>query len=1037
VAPTFINLADASIKMVCNLGSLGRHRLQSQIETVPTRNQDAQPLQNVLSVSTAGKNRYLLHFNSLHSLTQWTAGIRLSMFEHASLQELYTGSLIAGKGKHLNNIRAIMEKSKFRTEDWARVRFGAGTPWRRCWCVIDPPDEKEFNRLQKSLKKKSSYDRPALPKGDIKFYDTRKTKKAMPIATITDAYSAYAIYPQSKPLIEQSTLVKVEGKITIHSNPESKTEGFVFVMPEVHPAVSGFEMMLRWLFPVYDNFRLYGRPERLIADAQATQGLMFAMPKERRYGYLDIIDVAALIHTPGSEKWTERDWRKQLKEATKKRMDIVSQGRTNGNLDNTGGPNANGESKMGVRYDDGASVRSQPSTRHQHMSTDAVFAAPNKSSTAPPEGPYPPPAHSHARSVSESMTLASSRETNQQNEGFMPLTSSTDRQNDAPAQPRRRDQYWTDRQKEFENVDGQNNLENESMRPSQTRAEEDMRETTPPAPVAVPPTFTHHPGDRPQTRPNAMPELRREKSRMSTATLSQLVDASRMGTSNGTAAAGAVAAWKTLDNNRSEDQGPRGVNHTPTDRGMPANQDLRKGMVAEVQHTESPIAMSAVDSTTAHLQTTQSRRSSAHSINRKPVPTQAPPVPTISADGNIFGPAPTLASPSTQRRSSDNASQYLQSVHDRDDDSEPDYASTRKSSDSRRSESKPRTGVLKSVGNPEMAADSPPVPPKDDIPAVDFGPTQSLTPTVSRPGTAMGRKSPHDRSLSGTPNDEKRLPYLRSASPAPVRPQAVAWQPGSGRQSPGRQSPGLSLTPEEFVQQRATAARIPNGYVPQRSRSEQVLPVERPRDSMMRQHSRQISPAIQPDYSSRLSALEQEHVARMTGTPLVMNVPDKRQSPDPSVGLVGAIEAREQEKRNLKEGLTGQMVQHAIAQRQAQNQAQLAAQHAYNYSSQQQQQQQQTRQVMSQEALSYNYPQQQRNVQRQQSSLVYNYPQQQQQQGWQPTDAWQNGQWANPQAQAYFEAQQRQQQEGQRQGQGGGQYYQQVGSGYHGPGQGQ
>ena len=92
-----------------------------QIETLPTRNPDVQPLQNVLSISTAGKNRYLLHFNSLHSLTQWTAGIRLAMFEHSSLQELYTGSLIAGKGKHLNNIRTIMERSRFRTEEWCRV----------------------------------------------------------------------------------------------------------------------------------------------------------------------------------------------------------------------------------------------------------------------------------------------------------------------------------------------------------------------------------------------------------------------------------------------------------------------------------------------------------------------------------------------------------------------------------------------------------------------------------------------------------------------------------------------------------------------------------------------------------------------------------------------------------------------------------------------------------------------------------------------------------------------------------------------------
>src|SRR5208282_1471766 len=38
----------------------------------------------------------------------------------------------------------------------------------------------------------------------------------------------------------------------------------------------------------------------------------------------------------------------------------------------------------------------------------------------------------------------------------------------------------------------------------------------------------------------------------------------------------------------------------------------------------------------------------------------------------------------------------------------------------------------------------------------------------------------------------------------------------------------------------------------------------------------------------------------------------------PSGGLVGAIEAREREKKEIKDGVSGQMVAHAIAQRQAQ-----------------------------------------------------------------------------------------------------------------------
>lgn len=550
VPPTFINLADASIKM---------------IETLPTRNQDVQPLQNVLSISTAGKNRYLLHFNSLHSLTQWTAGIRLSMFEHASLQELYTGSLIAGKGKHLNNIRMIMERSRFQSEDWARVRFGAGTPWRRCWCVIEPPNEKEYAKATKnSLKKRSAYERPNVPKGDIKFYDTKKTKKAVPIATITDAYSAYAIYPQSKPLIDQSTLVKVEGKITIHSTPESKTEGFVFVMPEVHPAVSGFEIMLRWLFPVYDTFNLYGRPARLIADTLDPRGLMFAMPKDRRYGYLDIIDVASLIHTDGSERWTEREWRKQLKEITSRRMQ-TSASQRNSNTFPRNHRQSMG-SRTGVRYEDNVSIRSQAANH----SSDAVFATPQKAGTAPPGGPFP--VQSHNRSVSENVTARSPTKSRRYNDSYRPSRTSMEQDMNgqaqlqaplipAPAPPISSQPYRrpNGRQNGLEQTDSRNSSDSELQR-QRTNPEElnkDVGELAPPTPVVAPPTMQHETGDRPKTRPAERPDLRREKSRMSSATLAQMTDVNRM-IANGTAAAGATAAWKAKESVTSGDSTPRG-----------------------------------------------------------------------------------------------------------------------------------------------------------------------------------------------------------------------------------------------------------------------------------------------------------------------------------------------------------------------------------------------------------------------------------------------------------------------------------------------
>lgn len=474
------------------------------------------------------------------------------MFEHATLQEAYTGSLIAGKGRLLNNISVIMEKTRVKTEDWTRVRFGAGTPWRRCWCVITPPDEKEIQKLQKSLKKKSAYERPGpLLKGDIKFYDTKKTKKARPIATIHDVYSAYAIYPQSKPLIDQSTLVKVEGTITIHSTPETTTEGFVFVLPEVHPAVTGFEMLLRWLVPLYDVFALYGRPNRLIPDTLDVRSLMFALPQERRYGYLEILDVATLIHESGSQSWSDKDWRARLKELTSTRITRLqaSGGRQRSRASSYRGHRNSLPSRTEtLRYEDGASIRSTPSLHH-----DSAPPLPKhrNGSASIGENSYQTLAHSksrHQRSASEafslstpgkqrSQRLATENQANYTSSGLSyeagPSNVSIEAEPPLPPAHGVRTLHIQKHAPDLNGTPDRSSSESErrTRDPGEIEAQEirrDLRPAPPPTPVVAPPAFAHEAGAKPQNRPHASPELRRANSRMSMNTLSQLVDAGQL-----------------------------------------------------------------------------------------------------------------------------------------------------------------------------------------------------------------------------------------------------------------------------------------------------------------------------------------------------------------------------------------------------------------------------------------------------------------------------------------------------------------------------
>ncbi|RFU71923.1 hypothetical protein TARUN_10339, partial [Trichoderma arundinaceum] len=459
VLPKFINLTDASIKV---------------IESLPTRSSDEQPLQNILSLSTAGRNRYLLHFTSHESLVEWTAAVRLAMYEHATLQEAYTGALIAGRAKYLNNINVIMERSKFKIEVWVRVRFGAGVPWRRCWCVITPPDEKEYNKAQKEMKKKAPYDRsaPRIVRGDIKFYDVKtegkKQKKTKPVASISEAYSAYAIYPQAKSLVEASTLIKIEGNISIHSTPASSSEGFVFIMPETRPAVSGFETMLRFLFPTWDTFGLYGRPGRLVASVLDARSLMFAMPKNRKYGYLELQDVSTLLLEDKSSAWNEREWRKRLKEATGTRMNSIEDG------SRSYSPNSN-----------------RASTRLSFSNKPRVgFAGDDDGLRL-----------NRIRNSSDSnspISMGSNSSPNDQSPLEMAArvgSSSSD--------------------------EGRVVTPNAYVEP----IESSMGAIHTPEPVVRPPTFNRNPQDRPTSTPYHSPELRRANNRLSSGTLAQMAKA--------------------------------------------------------------------------------------------------------------------------------------------------------------------------------------------------------------------------------------------------------------------------------------------------------------------------------------------------------------------------------------------------------------------------------------------------------------------------------------------------------------------------------
>ncbi|AEO65711.1 uncharacterized protein THITE_2112987 [Thermothielavioides terrestris NRRL 8126] len=1026
------------------------------IESLPTKSNE-QPLQNILSISTAGRNRYLLHFSSHHSLIQWTAGIRLAMYEHSTLQEAYTGALVAGKGKSLNNINIIMERARQPIQEWVRVRFGAGVPWRRCYCVIEPPSEKEYQKAQKEFKKRSPYDRSHGPvlKGEIKFFDTKKDaekkkKHQKPIASITDAYAAYAIYPQAKELIDSSTLLKVEGDITIHSDPPSSTEGFVFIMPETHPAVSGFEMLLRCLFPTWDTFALYGRPGRLVASSLDTRSLMFAMPKHKRYGYLEILDVSGLILTNGSSSWSEREWRKRLKELTGQRMAAMedaagSQSRNTSNNSKRlshGAQNAGSRPRVGFA-DDTGSVRSSRSMSLSRPGPRTDSAPPDPNRERAPSAMAENARHS--RHISDTQI-------GEAPPGFG-LESAPPHGPPGMRGPERVKAYASDLASTPERVSSE---DDSPVRETMAGHIGEMQRMETPEPVNAPPAFAHGSGSLPQQKPYPSPEMRRATNRLSNTTLSHIAKAGGLNPDALTdewneprletagegpgpghtdprglavqpqASANAVGTNANINGSpevlmspsiassgrngpapppplrdparkrsNSPLRGPprEGPGNAPQAFGFPPPAPPLSGrqQPADGRRTPSP---------GPKQQRSPPVSGGSPPINRKPLPARttsltsravgngAHPVPGQSAPPNHAAPprgpaahprqldgfaSPPVSSQAPYRQR--DPAKAEGGFDDASSTTSPDYASTRPSTDTQDSTDRPRAGVLKTVGDGSAGSSGAAAEKDYDIPEINFGRTLNY----GAPLLQVDKLSSKDSSgrNDGAPAVGRRSPapttalsHSRQQSDDTVR-RSVAWPgpPPAGSSTTHQRIPSTNtLTELRPSHSRHGSADLlssgrSNGHSHSRHSSVDLLSSGRPASRGMGAvlsggdpnkrpasrgalHSRSSSadllssgrPVSQGtgavlsagEMSSSLSAREQEHVARVTGTPLIAFATSKGPSQTQN-GLVGAIEVRERERAQMKQGIGGQAVAQAIDQRQREQnqQAQRAAQAAY------------------------------------------------------------------------------------------------------------
>lgn len=289
--PVYHNIQDATMKSLSNLSTSNGS------------------LENVIVLSTTMKNRLLLQIGSRKTFEEWTAALRLAIFERSALQEAYTGALLSSKGTKMHGIRALLGETKFKREEWISVRFGAGMPWKTVYGVLLPASQ-----LKHKHERKAGY-------GRLEFYEDRVAfkKGREPLATVLSANAAYAVFPERSVLMELSTLIQIDGDIRFRGEQDVRESG-IFIMPEQHRGIQGFETLIRTLIPLFDVFGLYGRPKRLNADKNDINSLLFAMPTLPKAYYCDVSDIYLLTSISGSERWNKAEWMHNIKEMLARKM---------------------------------------------------------------------------------------------------------------------------------------------------------------------------------------------------------------------------------------------------------------------------------------------------------------------------------------------------------------------------------------------------------------------------------------------------------------------------------------------------------------------------------------------------------------------------------------------------------------------------------------------------------------------------------------------------------------------------------------------
>lgn len=266
--------------------------------------------------------------------------IALSIFEHFAVYKSLTGSLISSIGLRMPDINMILN-SQFNFKDWCDI-YIPEEGWVRSWCHInkmskrsDKYDPKgkyqiKFYRTNKSNSPNSNtnlicYIPDSNHVQDIFFYNGEANEQT-PIANPTNFLNNIklikligdVLYPEETPSLRSTStsssitkqLISPKRDVSTKAVKPSKSSNFkthkdgLLMRPIPHHGLSHFDAMIKFIIPMMDITRKYGRPKQFNASINESNSLMFGLPKLPNTNYLKQSEIDQLIRDTPMEDVT-------------------------------------------------------------------------------------------------------------------------------------------------------------------------------------------------------------------------------------------------------------------------------------------------------------------------------------------------------------------------------------------------------------------------------------------------------------------------------------------------------------------------------------------------------------------------------------------------------------------------------------------------------------------------------------------------------------------------------------------------------------